>query len=251
MKTWVMGVAKWGAGLLGGAVLVGCAQVHSGPYGMPVDPSNRPTGSRTTEAGLKISADELTRWSSPQFGMIEVTFENEGTEWLEVRDVHVSMPPEQLPGTTILTSARIAAFREAARRRSEIDQHNVAIALGILTVGGMVVSETSDGPTGAVGALGATAGLAGLIAVEEGASADRASHVEPYPESHLLSGPFSVGPGLFAKKWIVLETSPDVTRACVERLRVSYRVQSGHEERVWLGFRDASSPWQREHCRQR
>jgi len=251
MKFKVMGLGWRWVSVVGVALLGGCAQVHSGPYGVPVGPSNQPTGSRTTEAGLRISADELTRWSSPQFGMIEVTFENDGSEWAEIRDVRIALPPEQVPGTTVLTSQRIASFREAARRRADIEQHNVALGLGILTLSGLVVAETSDGPAAAVGAVGATAGLTGLVAMDETASADRASHVEPYPESHLLGGPFSVGPGLFAKKWIVLETNPNLTRACVERLRVSYRVQSGGEERVWLSIRDASSPWQRERCRDR
>ena len=251
MKTWVTGFGKRCAKILVLAGLAGCAQVHSGRYGVPVDPGNRPTGSKTTESGLRLSADELTRSSSPQFGMIEVTFENDGSEWVEVRDLRVAVPPDQAMGTTVLTSQRIAAFREAARRRNEIERHNLAIGLGILTLGGLLVSETTEGPPQAVGALSATAGLGGLLAVDAAESAERASHVEPYPESHLLGGPFSIGPGLFAKKWIVLETSSHLTRACVDRLRVAYRVRSGGEERVWLRFRDASSPWQRELCRER
>lgn len=254
MESWVMGWRKRSAATFWVASVVahaGCAQVHSGPYGVPVGPGNQPTGSRTTQAGLTLSADELTRWSSPQFGMIEVTFENDSGEWVEVRDLHVALPPDQTPGTTILTSQRIAAFREAARQRHAIEQQNVAVALGVLTLGGLVLAETTEGAPKALGAVSATAGLGGLIAMDAKDSADRVSHVEPLPKSHLLGGSISVGPGLFAKRWIVLETNPSVARACVDRLRVSYRVQSGHEERVWLRFRDASSAWQREACRQR
>jgi hypothetical protein len=247
MNTWTVG-AGWVAGLV---AITGCAQVHSGPYGVPVNAANQPTGLRTTESGLKVSADELPRWSSPHIGMIEVTFENEGAEWVEIRDVHVDLPPEQLPGTTIMAGGRIAAYRDALRRKEQIEEQNLSVALGILTLSGIVLAETTEGLPKAAGAVGATAGIGTLLVMDQSSDADRASHIEPYPESHLLGGPFVVGPELFTKKWIALETKPGVTPACVERMRLTYRAASGREERVWLSFRDASSPWQRELCRSR
>ena len=244
MNTWTVG-AGWVAGLV---AITGCAQVHSGPYGVPVNAANQPTGLRTTESGLKVSADELPRWSSPHIGMIEVTFENEGAEWVEIREVQVQLPPDELPGTTILGGPRIAAYREALQRKERIEEENLSVALGILTLSGIVLAETTEGLPKAAGAVGATAGIGTLLVMDQSSDADRASHIEPYPESHLLGGAFAVGPELFTKKWIALETKPGVTAACVERMRVTYRVASGREERVWLSFRDASSPWQRELC---
>jgi hypothetical protein len=245
-------MSRWRLEMTGVVLVLGaataCASVHSGAYGVPVDAANRPTGERETAAGLKISADELTRWSSPQFGMIEVTFENNSTEWIELRDLAIALPPEMRSGTEILASHRIASFREAALRDQAIQQQNLAVALGILTLGGIVVAETTDGVPQALGATAAVTGLGGLVVASESAEADRAQHIQPFPASHLLSGPFSVGPGLHTKKWIVLQTNPGVTRACVDRLRLQYRVQPDREERVWLSFRDVGSAWQRELC---
>jgi hypothetical protein len=245
MKRWRLGM--WGLMLALGAT-TGCASVHSGAYGVPVDAANRATGQRETAAGLKISADELTRWSSPQFGMIEVTFENESTEWIELRDVAIALPPDTRPGTEILASHRIASFRDAALRNEAIREQNLAVALGILTLGGLIVAETTEGVPQALGATAAAAGLGGLVLASETAAADKAQHVQPFPESHLLAGPFSVGPGMHTKKWIVLQTNPSVTRACVDHIRLQYRVQQDREERVWLTFRDSGSAWQRELC---
>jgi hypothetical protein len=245
MKLWwqeMMGV------VLALSAATGCASVHSGAYGVPVDAANRPTGEAETAAGLKISAAELTRWSSPQFGMIEVTFENKSTEWIELRDLAIALTPEMRPGTEILASHRIAAFREAALRDQAIQQQNLAVALGILTLGGIILAETTEGVPQALGATAAVTGIGGLVVAGESEKADKAQHIQPFPASHLLSGPFSVGPGLHTKKWIVLETHPGVTRACVDRLRLQYRVQPDREERVWLSFRDAGSAWQRELC---
>jgi hypothetical protein len=242
----------WRLGMTGVVLVLGsatgCASVHSGAYGVPVDAANHPTGERETAAGLKISADELTRWSSPQFGMIEVTFENESTEWIELRDVAIALPPDTRPGTEILASHRIASFRDASLRNQEIREQNLAVALGILTLGGVVLAETTEGVPAAIGATAAVAGLGGLVVASETKAADKAQHVQPFPASHLLSGPFSVGPGLHTKKWIVLQTNPDVTPACVDHIRLQYRVQQGREELVWLSFRDTGSAWQRELC---
>lgn len=249
MKSAMVG-AGWVVAL-GLAAITGCAQVHTGPYGVPVNAANQPTGLRKTASGLKVSADELPRWSSPQIGMIEVTFENDSAEWVEIKDVHIDLPPDQLPGTTILGSGRIAAYRAALERQERIEEHNLSIALGIMTLSGMVLANTTEGVPKAAGAVGATAGFGTLLVMEQSSDADSASHIEPYPESHLLGGPFVVGPELFTKKWIALETKPGLTAKCVQRMRVTYRVQSGREERVWLSFRDASSPWQRELCRSR
>jgi len=49
--------------------------------------------------------------------------------------------------------------------------------------------------------------------------------VRLWPDSHLLSGPFWVPPGLFAKKWILLDV--DVVKTPVRTLVISYKTADG------------------------
>jgi hypothetical protein len=85
--------------------------------------------------------------------------------------------------------------------------------------------------------------------VSAGAADDR-SIPSLVPSDHLLSGPISVPPGLFAKRWIVLHTPNPGATGRVRSMQLGYRLDHGHVEYVSLAFRapDTSSEWQAEPC---
>ena len=98
---------------------------------------------------------------------------------------------------------------------------------------------------GATVAAGSTGTLVGRALVERARAAEG---VARYPESHLLTVPFSVPPGLFIKKWILVYTNSDVAGRCIDRLTLSYQPAPARTEHVLLTFKDRSSEWQSSGC---
>jgi hypothetical protein len=81
------------------------------------------------------------------------------------------------------------------------------------------------------------------------ARADAAETPEPFPEDHLLSVPFAVPPGLFAKKWIVVNTRSHDPATCLRWANLDLDTEDGKHDRVRLTFGDDSSEWQAQSCR--
>jgi hypothetical protein len=65
-----------------------------------------------------------------------------------------------------------------------------------------------------------------------------------YPDQHLLSVPFSIPPGLFIKRWILLSTPDNPPGGCIDSMVLSYETSDHATGRVLLSFKIPASPWQ-------
>jgi hypothetical protein len=99
---------------------------------------------------------------------------------------------------------------------------------------------------GSVASLGANVAL---IVRGKDDQVQSAQRVQPLPNNHLLSLPFVVPPGLFAKRWVLFHT-PDPTSPCVASVLLDYDIKDKGRERAWLIFRGPydNSEWQRKAC---
>jgi hypothetical protein len=145
----------------------------------------------------------------------------------------------------------IASWEQATVQRNAVRAANTATTLELVALGGELAGLFGRG-SGA-GAAAGVVGLGALTVLTAKSYADRvtaAEWTELFPQNHLLSMPLAVPPGLFAKRWILLDTSA-VERGlgCISSCTLSYQSGEQKPERVLLRFSDATSEWQPSRCR--
>jgi len=240
----------------------GCASVRSSQLAMPADPVTgewRRPGSKTP-SGLVVSGEEKTQYATEHFGVLDVTFENTTAEWVRVKGLALDFGgPEYERHVRIPVGEELRSWATATQERLLIERHNRAMALGAVALAGMTTAAVTNNR--AVRVAGATVASGSIVAlgvdsmnqeverVEQPATPQNAS----YYESHLLSVPFSVAPGLFTKRWVTINTAGGDGAPCVTGIRIDYQLDGGTMERVWLPFRKGAhnSDWQRRACRHR
>lgn len=218
-----------------------------------MDEHGRALAGPGTSSGLVVTGEELKPYASELFGLVEVTFENASTEWIRIQRLRLNFGSTVDQDVFLPEGEDIDAWYSATSRRNDIRDTNEATALGALLFASTVVAvaggasgSSEAAVAGTATALG-TATVAGLDAQAE--RIDRAEHGSPRPGGHLLTVPFSVPPGLFTKKWVLLNTRRRDT-PCVTTMLIDYDVGGGRRERVSLTFRRRldGSEWQRKPC---
>jgi hypothetical protein len=230
-----------------------CTQFPGQHAAIPVDAQGHLGASEATPSGLIVRGDELTRYSSRYFGALVVTFENRTADWVRVE--RVSLDFQSVPhndGIFIPWGDDLASWASATEQRDAIREANADAALGVLALGGMVAATAGGrGPAGRVGGVVALGSIVALAANHDEAGLSGALQAQPFGEGHLLTVPFSVPPGLFVRKWIVLNTR-GTGLPCLASVLISYDVVGRGTERVELSFRSGStrSEWQADVCPQ-
>jgi hypothetical protein len=280
---------SWGAGraALLSAVLVcaGCVEVRTGAYAHAVDPAGKVTSSEVTRSGLRISGEAVDPLSSAYFGLIEITFENTSSRWLRVVSVSARFAGAQsnrliqvpiaedlqswvrasLEHYEISTAGR-GDYPEVADAWSTL-QYAVAGSVcatpgGDLSVVPPASAAASGEPSAAANAPAAASResvssipppppLIPLTLERANALAGSDALVSALPDTHLLHVPFSLPPGLFSRRFIVLDTSQAPQLPCLRELSLEVQLEDGSKERVWLRFRGdrlGAPTWQSKAC---
>jgi outer membrane murein-binding lipoprotein Lpp len=245
--------------VLGTCLLSGCASVRDGYLGTPADPVTgkwAEQGSKTA-AGLIVSGEELEHLATEHFGVIDLAFENKTDKWVRVKGMALRFGSEHDPHVFIPVGEELKAWATATQQQLLIDRHNRSMALGALALAGMTTAAVSNNR--AVSIIGSTVAAGSLAAIGvDSMNKDIESTEQPatpqnasYYESHLLSVPFSIPPGLFAKRWVTINTAGGPQVPCVRSVMLDYELESGQKERVYLTFRPgvARSDWQAKACR--
>lgn len=237
------------------ALLGGCASVNGSHYAHPMSLDGRLAANPRTASGLEISGDEDGALASPQFGFVALTFENRSTEWVRVRNVTATFGKPGLDQAVFIPQGEeLAEWARATVQRNRVRSTNTALALGALELAGSVTYRVAENrnvrAVGAAVAAGASVAEAATDISQGVAAVDRPPL---YPETHLYATPFSVPPGLFTKRWIVLNTPVTPDFPCLTSMLVSYELMDGRKERVWLEFRAPvrTSEWQKAICKRR
>jgi len=159
------------------------------------------------ETTLKVSTTPIESLRSQYFSPLEVTFQNPSAEWHQVKKVSI-VPERQLFGPALesLVGERLRAWQLAAREAQEGNGAPRHPALETLAPEAPAKAEPSADAGGPVA-----------------------------PASHLLAGPFTIAPGLFTRKWIVLYSgAPDALLG--QDLVLAYELENGKLERVLLQY---------------
>lgn len=227
-----------------------CTQFPGQHVAIPVEAQGRRSSKAVTPSGLIVRGDELTHYSSRYFGALLVTFENRTPDWARVERVSLDFPSvPHNDGIFIPWGDDLASWSSATEQRNALRDANTEAALGGLALGGLVAAAVGGrGPAGRVGGVVALTSVTALLASSNQESLSGPQRAEPFGAGHLLNVPFSIPPGLFVRKWIVLNTRSGLP--CIVSEIISYDVAGRGTERVELSFRSTStrSDWQSDVC---
>ena len=213
--------------------LIGCASIENAHPARPISPDGRLSKNRETAAGLVVTGEELEELSSTYFGVLAFTFENPTNEWVRIENIILDFGSQARNASIAVPwGEEIVSWEQATSQRNAIRHANTATLLGMLMVGGFVAARAGGRTTAPVGGVVGLAAVSGLVARS---LADRTSALT-FPPAHLFATPFSVPPGLFSKKWVLLNgpTTPEV--GCIQSVVLEYDTRRGRE-RVHLQFR--------------
>jgi len=250
-------------------VCSGCASIQDSHLATPVDEQGHLCEQHRTKSGLLISGQELTAYASAHFGMVQVTLENRSSQWLHLSRLALDFgSSERNAGVALPAGSDITAWYGATVQRNDIRETNSAAVLaGLVLVGETVALAGAASGKRSVAGAGAATALGALAVGTAAGYGDQLASVErvrDLPTSHLLALPIAVPPGLFSKRWVLLDTH-DSRTPCIRTMLLDYDVQVGDvrsgstqaanaqsksRERVLLAFRTEldRSEWQQSAC---
>ena len=182
-----------------------CASVHYNQFAeeLSLDKSENPKNK-----DLKISTALINKLCSEYFGMVNLTFENKTDKWIRIKGVKVYFKDELIEQNVKITSgADILHWKKPMMSKLEIDDFNRKLLMGSLAVLGAGISSfSSDKYMEMAGGAVLLGSLTSLSVNEYNKHIDTLENSRIFPENHLLYEDFVIPPGLFTKKWLLLNT---------------------------------------------
>ena len=238
--------------------VAGCVPLASGPYGAHLDAAGKPSAEAAKAAKLNISAGEVTTMSSSYFGEIEFTFENKTAVWVRIENIALDFGSEKNNrAVSFPWGAQLDAWEAATHQRNAIRELNDALVFEFFALGGALVSTAAPRNARALHVAGGLASLAAVSAMAAqgaGGGARLDDDGTPVFEGpHLFVLPLEVPPGLFSKRYLVVNTPEDPSLGCLTKVIMTYELGDKTSHRVALDFRSVVnqrgvSKWQESAC---
>jgi len=231
-----------------------CGSIQGTYQARPIDNAGKVLTAEGAHNDIDVSADEVTSLSSPNLGVVALTFTNHTEDFIRITGVSLNFDAPVNEQVSIPVGDNISSWADAIAIRNRIRSGSAQLASGVLMPGGSILASMGhfrpDRAEATTGQLAAPAPLAVSEFQVTQAAAESAQIATLVPADHLLAGPFSVPPKLFAKKWILLKSDGRV-KSCLDRLYLGFRAGDKPVQRLIVPFRDrvnTSSEWQRQLC---
>jgi hypothetical protein len=210
-----------------------CASMDYSNIGYELNSDNTPTNNEHTKLGLKISAEEDEKLESEYFGVINFSFVNSSQEWIYIKNIKLDFGSDLINNNVRIISGRdILAWKESTILRNKIDEYNMNLFLGSLAVTGAMLSTSGNTNIKTAGNTLLLGSLASLTVKEISDSYNKIQYSSIFPTNHLLNGDFIIPPGLFIKKWIVLNTKNHKETGMITQLDIEYQTTNSITEKV-------------------
>jgi hypothetical protein len=135
--------------------------------------------------------------------VLSCTFENTSEDhWVNVHVREATVRGNKVKAT-VLSAADVNAFTSALIYKKKKDQHNTAMALNLVAVGGLVVAGSKN-TSSVAKTVGLLASTTALTAAEIAALTSQRNHGQ-FAQEHMYGGMTRIPPGLFVRKGIVVE----------------------------------------------
>jgi hypothetical protein len=248
---------RFGVAFLAGwvaALSVGCATPGESFRGTPITPS---AGDPVSAGGLIIHASEDRALSGPNYGLVQVIFENRSPGWMRLTNLSLDFgSPARNQAVHVPTGSELPHWQQALATRSRMQANETdgaLVFLGFLGLVGVVAGIASDNPgLAGVGDLTLETSAAVLDVRQHQRLIEAVEGPMLLPSTHLLSGEIGIPPGLSATRWVILQTRNDAATGLVRSVRLDYDTEDGVRRGARLIFRSSScsSEWQYELCGQ-
>jgi hypothetical protein len=224
--------------------VIGCASVPMGERARPIDATGKPVEGSRLKGRLEVSGMNVPALASRHFGMIVITFENNTSSWQYIRDVRISLSRPDLNKRVVVPSGReLEAWLDATWIRNDYGLHSTEHGLFAAGLGDWISRVRVGHRAHTPGPQPAPTAQA-LQTIAQLRASPLPEHA--YLPEHLFDEAISVPPGLFAKRWIVLNTPNDLN-ACIRGLVIDFTAEE-HRESVWLPVETRGSEWQNDYC---
>ncbi|MBF0315629.1 MAG: hypothetical protein HQK52_19570 [Oligoflexia bacterium] len=237
--------------LLSLSFLCGCVSLHKKNMATQVDATgNKVTNEKAshwnkeTTNGLVISGEVNAYKSSKYFGYIDFVFENKSQEWLVIKKVALNFGNKNVNDKVKFVSGLpLEVYMEAVQEKLKMDAENEKTAAAVLAgvAAGMTYADKSRSTLPISAAL-----LGGAISLSVDSfnkNREQIDGTKIFPKNHLFNEEFIIPPGMFRKKWVVLNTRDHEEIGEIKEIKLTYWLTNGNEETVNLSINDYSS-WQ-------
>ncbi len=215
------------------ALLVSCASVDYSNVGAVVNSDNSPTTPSYSKLGLKISAEEDESFASEYFGVINFSFVNNSQDWITIKNIKLDFGNDTINSNiNIISGNDILAWKESTMLRNKIDEHNQNVFLGSLALSGALLSTSNNSDVKTAGNTMLLGSITSLSVKEIAEGADRIQYSTIFPANHLLNSNFTIPPGLFVKKWIVINTKNHNQTGIITKFDIEYQTSTLVTEKV-------------------
>lgn len=182
--------------LLGGFLLSSCASYVS-TYPAKISSGAKPES-------FEVASNVDGKLSSKNFVLINFSFKNNRDEWVRVK--RVSIDSKRLSKELyVVVGDDLASWARSAQSKLEIDEYNKQLWLAGISSSLLVAGIVANNGKGKIENLvPGTAGFGVVVANDIFAKTSQLERAKLVPPDHIYN-PFSVAPGLFSKKWILLQ----------------------------------------------
>ena len=162
---------------------------------------------------VPISAYVDNDMSTDEFTVLQFVWGNKNKDWVRIKNVRLDLDNKELKKSiNILVGEDLRTWADSLSHKLKVDNFNRQMFMNSLALIGtatMVAGGAKGNQDMAVGGAALTSAVIGIDAINK--VMDEINHIERaalIPYTHLYN-PFSVPPGLYTKKWIVLEAYED------------------------------------------
>jgi len=200
------------------------------------------------DPSIKIEADLLSNYCSEYFGPATFRFTNKSDQWKTLKNVSINFQNEAVDrNISIVTGPALGIWYRSISAKVAYDNMVNQLILGTIAVIGLAATgarDTSTATAGAALALGST-GMLAVHGIDTVRTQIKTAGV--VPDNHLLYDDIVVPPGLFADRWILLNTQDGGSVPYITHTELVFTTDSGEIDKRKLRLRsdfDNSCSWQ-------
>jgi len=220
---------------------------HYNRYALDIAPDDKEFSSQSQKEpkkGLVISGALDTEKTTNYFGAFDFVFENKSDEWMIIRDLRISFPSNaQNQFVSIPVGMQFSSWTQGMQNADDYNLKKVAVITSIIGGAAMVASDNKRDQK--LGAFTTGVSLLSLSTMK-----DYNEIYADLPPYHLLRGDIVIPPGLFMKRWLLLNSTKHKETGYIHTMVFDFKDQNGNPKRYYLQFRASSGQttggWQTE-----
>lgn len=227
--------------LLISLLLSACASIQRENVGKVI--SNAGDSSKAISP-IVISASLIDELSSEYFGYFDFTIENSSEKWLTVKFLDVEFGNgSQGENIKFMTGEPLENWKTAMATINQLNRFNKATTAALIGGVGLGLAATSSNQTlQSIGGAAVAGSAAYLVGQEVGANLDFIKRAKMAQTNNLLQDSTLVLPGLFVKKWLLVNSGKHDQIGYLSKMAIRYTI-NGSEEKIEIEFRKPNSPF--------